>query len=161
MKKILSLFFLLTAGTAIAQQTQTTQQETKPNPNAAEIKFEEEVHDFGTIPFGGNGVYDFKFTNVGKEPLIISNAKGSCGCTVPKWSKEPIMSNQSGTINVSYDTKRQGAFTKTVTVTSNAATATKTLTIKGTVLSQEETENQTPVKRTGTMTPVESPVKNQ
>lgn len=103
------------------------------NPNAAEISFEKDVHDFGTIKHGGNGVYEFKFKNAGKEPLIISNAQGSCGCTVPTWPKEPIKGGESAVIKVSYDTKRPGGFQKTVTITSNAKTATKIITIKGTV----------------------------
>ena len=68
------------------------------NPNAAEMVFEKEIHDFGTFKQGGDGTYLFKFKNTGKEPLIISNAKGSCGCTVPSWPKEPIMPGKSGEI---------------------------------------------------------------
>lgn len=125
------------------------------NPNAPEITFESEVHDFGTIPYASAATFDFKFTNTGKEPLIISGARGSCGCTVPKWSKEPILKGQTGNINVSYDTKRVGPFTKTVTVNSNAKTPVKVITIKGSVLSQEETESQTPVKKNTSFTPLE------
>ncbi|HQF29733.1 MAG TPA: DUF1573 domain-containing protein, partial [Bacteroidia bacterium] len=102
----------------------------------------------------------FKFTNTGKEPLLITDCKGSCGCTVPKWSKEPVTKGQSGYINVSYDTKRQGPFTKTVTVTSNAGKGmTKVLTIKGVVKSQEQTDDQTPIKKPAGMSPLENPVK--
>lgn len=165
MKKIvLSLFCIAAISFANAQADKaaaTPQGEVKPvdnsnNPNAPEISFTEEVHDFGTLPYSGNGECDFKFTNTGKEPLIISNAKGSCGCTVPEAPKEPIMSGKSAMIHVKYDTKRVGPFTKTVTVTSNAKTGTKMLTIKGTIMSQEETENQSPVKKAGMMTPLEN-----
>ena len=97
MKKILyAIMFVAAAGTSAQAQTPTTAPAAAPatevnnDPNAAEITFETEVHDFGTIEYGGNGAYDFKFTNTGKSPLIISNARGSCGCTVPKWPKEPI-----------------------------------------------------------------------
>ena len=103
------------------------------NPNAAEITFEKEIHDFETIQQGGNGTYDFKFKNTGKEPLVISNAKGSCGCTVPSWPKDPIKPGENSTIKVTYDTKRVGAFTKTVTISSNAKTDQKIITIKGKV----------------------------
>ncbi len=100
----------------------------------AEITFETEVHDFGTIPHAGNGTYEFKFKNTGKEPLIISDAKGSCGCTVPTYPKDtPIKPGESNIIKVTYDTKRAGAFTKTVTIRSNANTPEKTITIKGKV----------------------------
>ena len=161
MKKIFVICFSLLLGSLVSNAQQEEAKDNSNNPNAPEIKFEEEVHDFGTIPFAGNGVCDFKFTNSGKEPLIISNARGSCGCTVPKWPKEPIMSGQSNSINVSYDTKRPGPFTKTVTITSNAKTASKTITIKGVVMSQEETENQSPVRKNSMMTPLENSTKNQ
>ena len=148
-KTIYSIILFMTIGmVAIAQDEKAAAPAADNNdPNAPEITFETDVHDFGTIEFAGNGIYNFKFTNTGKSPLIISNARGSCGCTVPKWSKEPIKKGEAGEINVSYDTKRPGPFTKTVTITSNAKTATKVLTIKGIVQSQEETESTTPFKK--------------
>ena len=123
------------------------------NPNAPEITFEKDVHDYGTIKQGADGTCEFKFKNTGKEPLIISNAKGSCGCTVPTYPKEPIMKGQTGIIKVHYDTKRVGAFTKTVTLNSNAKNDTKVLTIKGIVEASEEpaAEQATPFKKTGGM----------
>lgn len=156
MKRILfSVSLLLCVSTLALAQEEKVAPDNSNNPNAPEITFEEEVHDFGTLPYSGNGVIDFKFTNTGKEPLVISNARGSCGCTVPKWPKEPVMKGQSAVINVSYDTKRNGPFTKTVTINSNAKTATKVITIKGNVLSQEETENQSPIKKNSTFSPLE------
>ena len=79
---------------------------------AQEISFEKEIHDFGTFEQHGDGAYEFKFTNTGDAPLIISNSKGSCGCTVPVWPKEPIIPGESNVIKVKYDTKRIGAFNK-------------------------------------------------
>jgi hypothetical protein len=117
------------------------------NPNAAEITFESEIHDYGTIKQGADGSCEFKFKNTGKDPLIISNARGSCGCTVPTWPKEPIMKGQTGVIKVHYDTKRVGAFTKTVTLTSNAKTDTKVLTIKGLVEATDESTEAMPLKK--------------
>ncbi|MFM1876293.1 MAG: hypothetical protein RL266_2030 [Bacteroidota bacterium] len=99
----------------------------------AAFKFETETLDYGTIENGSDGNRVFKFVNVGTEPLIISDAKGSCGCTTPEWPKEPIAPGASAEIKVHYDTKRTGNFTKTVTLTSNAVEATKVLTIKGNV----------------------------
>jgi hypothetical protein len=100
----------------------------------AEVSFDKEVHDYGNVKQGGNGECEFKFTNTGSEPLIISDAKGSCGCTVPEWPKTPIKPGETASIKVKYDTKRVGPINKTVTVTSNATTEpTKTLRIKGTV----------------------------
>ncbi len=127
--------------------------------NAAEITFETELHDYGTVEYAGDGSYSFKFTNTGNDALVISSCQGSCGCTVPKWPKEPILKGQSAFINVNYDTKRPGPFTKTVTVMSNAKTATKVLTIKGVVKSQEQTEDLMPIRKDGGMSPLENQAK--
>lgn len=90
--------------------------------------------NYGSIKNASTGYRYFKFTNTGTGPLVISAAKGSCGCTVPTWPKEPIMPGQSDFIKVKYDTKRTGAFTKYVTLTTNAKTNTTTrLKIFGTV----------------------------
>jgi hypothetical protein len=120
------------------------------NSNAPEITFETEMHDFGTFKQGGNGVYEFVFKNTGKEPLIINNAQGSCGCTVPTWPKEPILPGKSSAIKVSYDTKRLGAFNKNVTLTTNAKTPTTVLTIKG-VIEELPKEQTSPFKNTDNM----------
>ncbi len=122
----------------------------------AEIKFDYEEHDFGTLEYGGNGVYEFKFKNTGSEPLIITNAVGSCGCTVPTFSREPIKPYATGSIKVSYDTKRPGPISKTVSVTSNAKTPQKTLLIKGNVLPQAAQAETNPLKKQPTTT---SPVR--
>lgn len=122
----------------------------------AEISFEAELHDYGTIDYASDGGHSFKFTNTGNDPLVIANCQGSCGCTVPKWPKEPILKGQSAFIDVNYDTKRPGPFTKTVTVTSNARNGTKVLTIKGVVKTQEQTEDFSPVKKESGMSPLEN-----
>ncbi len=104
------------------------------NPNAAEYKFESEEHDFGTITQGESVTYEFKFINTGTEPLIISKAEGSCGCTVPIFPKEPIMKNQSAIIKVTFNsTGKSGMQDKTVTLTSNAKRNPMILHIKGNV----------------------------
>ncbi len=73
------------------------------DPNAPIMSFNTKDHDFGTIEQDGNGTYMFLFTNTGKEPLVIKEAHGSCGCTVPKWPHDPIAPNQQDTIKVTYD----------------------------------------------------------
>ncbi len=135
MKKIL-LTFGLAALTIFSVQAQENKTDNAviTNPNAAVMTFNDDVIDYGTIEQGADGVREFKFKNTGKEPLIISNATGSCGCTVPTWSKEPILPGKSGVISVKYDTKRLGAINKSVTVTSNATEATKVLRIKGNII---------------------------
>jgi Protein of unknown function (DUF1573) len=120
MKQIFSILALVVFG-AFAASAQT-------------MTFEQTTMDYGTIDKGGEPLRKFTFTNTGDQPLIITDAKGSCGCTVPKWDKEPIMPGASSSIEVRYDTQRVGGFTKTVTLTSNdTAGASKTLTIKGEV----------------------------
>ncbi len=102
--------------------------------NSAQLSIDKEVHDYGTISKGANGDCYFTITNTGDSPLIISNAKGSCNCTVPSWPKEPIAPGKSAQMKVTYGTDRVGPINKSVTITSNAAnTPTKVVRIKGTV----------------------------
>lgn len=129
----------ITFGVAIASLFSIAQEEVKTS--GAEISFDKEIHDYGTVDQGGNGECSFTFTNTGNEPLIITKAKGSCGCTVPEWPKEPIAPGAKGTIKVKYDTNRPGPINKTVTVESNASNVEngiKTIRIKGTVKTPED-----------------------
>lgn len=104
------------------------------------ITVDKEVHDYGTIENGSNGTCVFTITNTGNAPLIISLCKGSCGCTVPECTKEPIAPGASSEITVKYDTKREGPFHKSVTITSNAVNApSKTVKIKGDVKAKTAT----------------------
>ncbi len=129
-KSILSLLVLVFVGMTSTVMAQIIQ--------GAAIEFESDIHDYGTIANKANGTYSFQFKNIGTEPLMISNAKGSCGCTVPSWPKTPIAPGASANIDVTYDTKRTGAFSKSVTITSNAVnTPVKVIRIKGTVLAAE------------------------
>ena len=144
MKKGILLFSavaLLTFSGSFAQQSSKKAMKVKttkavaPKVQGAGMNFTNDVMDYGTIEHKSDGNREFVFTNNGTEPLIIMNAQGSCGCTVPTWPKEPIAPGAKGVIGVKYATDRIGAFTKSITITSNAAgQPTKTLTIKGTVL---------------------------
>jgi|ERR1035437_1779 hypothetical protein len=138
MKK-LTYICILIAAMSLNSSAQQTPANTSNDADAPIITFESDNHDFGTLKQGDNGTCEFKFTNTGKTPLIISNAKGSCGCTVPEWPKDPIKPGETSAIKATYDTKRIGAFTKTVTVTSNAKDPSKILTIHGVI----EGENPT------------------
>lgn len=153
MKKILlslSLFAFIAVGVQ-AQEAKTTSAPIKvENPNAPVMTFETEVIDYGTIEQGADGVREFKFKNTGKEPLIISNSRGSCGCTVPTWPKEPIKPGESSVIKVKYDTKRLGAINKSVTITSNSSTPTKVIRIKGQIVAPKTS----PVKESSVGVPV-------
>ena len=105
-----------------------------PDPNAGKFKFEEETHDYGEVMEGPLAEYDFEFKNVGKSPIIISEAHGSCGCTVPKWPQEPILPKHKGVIHVSYNTAgRIGPISKDVIITSNAQQNPMRLHITGSV----------------------------
>ncbi|TRX39054.1 DUF1573 domain-containing protein [Flavobacterium restrictum] len=144
MKKIVTLALLIVLGITNSN-AQETSKKVKKAPAAAKVStpkvegagmvFVTETIDYGTIAHNAEPNRKFEFTNNGNKPLIITNTQGSCGCTVPTTPKEPIMPGAKGVIGVRYATDRVGAFTKTVTVTSNAeGQATKVLTIKGTVL---------------------------
>jgi len=98
------------------------------------VTFDYLVYDYGTIYQGADGKCEFTFKNTGDEPLILSNVRSSCGCTVPKWPKEPILPGQSSSIQVSYDTKRIGTISKQIYVVSNATEPNLTLSIKGNIL---------------------------
>tara|TARA_B100000809_G_C15102096_1_gene517315 strand:+ start:572 stop:979 length:408 start_codon:yes stop_codon:yes gene_type:complete len=100
----------------------------------AVIKFKTEIVDYGTITQNSDGTRLFSFTNTGDAPLLITNVKTSCGCTVPSYSKTAILPGEAGELNIKYDTKRLGAFTKTVTVTSNSEGGNKILKIKGHII---------------------------
>lgn len=150
MKKLLFSFVLL----AFISLTASAQDVAKPsvNQNSAEITFDKTVHDYGTVYQDGNGTCEFKFTNTGKEPLILSKPLSSCGCTVPTWPQEPILPGKSDVIKVTYNTKSIGPINKTVTVNSNAKTSRVVLQIKGNVVAKPATSE--PVKTTSTGSPV-------
>ncbi len=147
MKKLFLLSFLSIglglsafAQTAPATTTPASAPSTTPtttaavsDANASVFKFNTESHDFGTFSQGTPASYEFLFSNIGKSPLVITNVVASCGCTTPKWSKDPIAPGATGSVVVSYDTNRVGPFSKSVTISSNSTTPSKVLFIKGVV----------------------------
>ena len=139
MKKLLLSLALFLAYTNVnaqrieADKTPTKKVSEEKKIADATIDFESKVVDYGLIDNKADGARKFIFKNNGTEPLIIKNAKGSCGCTVPTWPRDPIAPGESGEIGVKYDTKRVGKFTKTITLTTNAGKAPVILTIKGEV----------------------------
>ena len=104
----------------------------------AKIEFKTETIDYGTIEKGSDGVRVFEFTNTGDAPLIITNVKSSCGCTIPSKPKDPILPGKTGEIKVKYDTNRVNPIRKTITVMSNAETPTVALKIKGLVIDPDK-----------------------
>ena len=109
-------------------------QSDQAKPSGASFKFDEMEFNFNKIKQGEKVEHDFKFINNGTEPLIISQAQGSCGCTVPEWPKQPIKPGETGTISVTFNSAgKMGMQDKTVTITSNAVLNPVILHIKGTV----------------------------
>lgn len=131
MKKfILSLFASLLVTTAVWAQAQGS-----GNTNAVDlkIKFKKETVDFGTTKFNKPVTVTFDFTNVSKEPVLIESAKASCGCTVPKWTVEPILPGKSGQITATYSANAVGKPTKTVYVKLKGIDQEKELILTGKV----------------------------
>ncbi len=147
-KSIVLCFFSLFLTTVVCQENIVI------NHNAPEITFEHEIIDLGEFMQYDdvNSKCEFQFTNTGKEPLIISKCKGSCGCTVPECPKEPILPGESGVIKVNYDEKRVGSFNKSITITSNAKNVTKIVKIKGKVIAAKK-DVGAPVKKQSGLVP--------
>ncbi|MED5354765.1 MAG: DUF1573 domain-containing protein [Bacteroidota bacterium] len=122
MKKILFIVCVLAVNFNLFSQDKT-----------AKINFLTTEIDYGIIEKGSNGVRDFIFTNDGDSPLIITNVKSTCGCTIPKKPNKPILPGETEKIQVKYDTNRVGFIRKSIMVSSNAETPTVILKISGKV----------------------------
>ncbi len=132
MKKVLSLGLILAATglSGVFAQTEVP----VSNTSGPVIQINKDVHDYGTIDQNGNGECEFTVTNTGNQALILSNCKGSCGCTVPACPKEPIAPGATASIKIKYDSSRVGPINKSVTITSNAVNEPqKIIRIKGNV----------------------------
>jgi len=135
-----------TATNAATQKAKT--EPVVPTGPITTLEFEEDTFDYGEVADGEKVKHMYKFKNTGSEPLIISNAKGSCGCTVPQWPREPIAPGQGGEIEVVFDSKNKGKVggspqSKRVTITANTDPVNTYLTIKGTVTKPEGAANPT------------------
>ena len=123
MKKIfLTLFVALFGFVAQAQEE---------NTSGAKISFDRKVMEYGKVEKGGNGTRVFKFKNEGTEPLVLNSVRASCGCTTPKWTREPIAPGASGEIEVKFNSKgKKNNQTKTVTINANTDPGQTILKIK-------------------------------
>ena len=147
MKKVVLLatgIFMFTACNSAADRIESTPENTTNEASEGmmdelpSIAFEADFHDFGEILEGTVAEHIFTFTNEGDGPLIISNAQGSCGCTVPIWPRNPIAPGATGEIKVSFNSKgRAGKQDKRVTLTTNAVPQTKVLNITSTVIAEK------------------------
>jgi len=134
------LYFLMVMIVAFSTVSFAQEAEKEVNPHAPYMEFDKLVHDYGKVIENGDGNCIFTLTNTGKEPLILTDAKSSCGCTVPEWTKAPILPGKTTEIKVKYSTNRVGPINKSVTITSNASNSPVVLRIKGEVVKNQETE---------------------
>jgi len=125
MKKLLILCAVI-LGFAFTASAQTD--------NKGEFKFNEEKHDFGKIPQGKPVTTEFVFTNVGEEPIILSEVRPTCGCTIADYTKTPVKKGDKGVIKITYNAAVAAPFNKTIVVHSNAKTPEKYLVIVGEVV---------------------------
>jgi len=125
MKKLMMICAMVVGFTITA----SAQTDTK-----AEFKFVEEKHDFGKVPQGKPVTTDFVYTNIGVEPLILTEVKPTCGCTIADYTKTPVKKGEKGSIKITYNAAVEAPFNKTIVVTSNANTPTKYLVIVGEVV---------------------------
>ena len=131
MKKIFFLLFLLAmVKVGYAQQAAAT----APQGDLAAIKWENENFDFGKIKQGIPATHEFKFTNTGKAPLVITEAKASCGCTTPDWTRTPVAPGATGYIKATFNAGVTGPFNKSVTVYANIQSGVAVILFKGEVL---------------------------
>ncbi len=98
------------------------------------FSWNETTHNFGKIPQGTPVSYNFVFKNKGQSPLIISQVKGSCGCTVTEYTKQPVLPGKTGVVTAIFDAESPGAFNKSIRVTANVEGGSETLYIKGEVI---------------------------
>lgn len=153
MKKLFSVLFFLMGLSLVAfaqegkakteKAAQTTQTEEIQEAIGPKLQFEEEKVDFGTIAQDSEPFRTIKIKNVGDAPLLITNARGSCGCTVPQAPKKPIAPGESAEMKIRYDTKRIGPINKTVTLTTNEKAKTRVIRVVGKV---EPKPDGTPTK---------------
>jgi len=100
--------------------------------DGSKIEFDKTQHDFGTIKEGTQATVAFTFKNTGNSPLVLNSVQAACGCTTPKWTREPIAPGGTGEVTAIYNSKaRPGTFTKTITVKHNGEGAVEYLTIRG------------------------------
>lgn len=110
--------------------------EEKDKANAPKFEFATEIFDFGKITQGETVEHTFKFTNVGKSDLIITDVEGSCGCTVPRtWPRKPISPGEGGQIEVEFNSEgKKGVIKKYVSIVANTSPSTRRLVVSGEIV---------------------------
>ena len=134
MKNLFLLLAFVFGFTTLSQAQTDGNKLTLSTEATPKMVIEKKSHDFGTIEEGVQATVTFTFKNTGNAPLVLNRVKASCGCTTPKWTKEPIAPGTEGTITAIYNSKgRPGNFTKTITIKHNGEGGTEFLTIRGVV----------------------------
>ncbi|MDR0941834.1 MAG: DUF1573 domain-containing protein [Bacteroidales bacterium] len=142
MKKLFLVLVALSLAMFVAAQSNKTEKQKEDKTSeyrkgTSSFAFDSLVIDYGVIQKGSSGETVFRFKNVGKEPIILTDVSAACGCTTPDWTKDPILPKKTGEIRVKYDTNRMGYFNKTISIKSNKNPDTPiVLTIKGEVVNQ-------------------------
>ncbi len=137
---LLSLCFALVAGISFGQLQETD----KISGDGPLMDLESLVVDYGEIEQDSEPLRVLKFTNTGNSPLIIKSARGSCGCTVPDWPKEPIMPGEASQLEIRYATNRLGKFSKTVTLTTNEEGEPRVIKVQGNVSKSQNSVPEAP-----------------
>jgi hypothetical protein len=132
MKKLMFI-----AALALVANIGFAQTATNAKSDLAEFEWVASTHDFGKIKQGVPVTFEFKFTNKGKTPLVLTNAQASCGCTTPSWTRDPVLPNGEGHVKATFNASAAGPFDKTVTVTANVQGGVVVLHIKGEVVLPE------------------------
>ena len=130
---LLSLLIVFAVSTGFAQGTDNASGEKENKPV---IEFEKKTYNYGEINYKGDGICRFKFENKGQEPLLLTKVRASCGCTTTSWPKEPINPSDTASIEVKYNTRIKGNFSKSIRVYSNAKNSPILLRIKGKVVTE-------------------------
>jgi hypothetical protein len=131
MKKICLILLVSTFTTPLFSQQLAVVKFLSPKFETADFSWIVTTHDFGKIKVNKPVTHEFRFTNSGDAPLVISSVQASCGCTVTDYSKDPIAPGAEGFVKATYNAAKVGVFSKTVTVNANAAESVVQLTIKG------------------------------
>lgn len=138
----LSLVALFISAVSFAQSPEMKASTVVAKQAPSELKWESEIHDFGTLAQGKPSTYEFTFTNTTKETVMITNVRPSCGCTAANYTKTAIKPGEKGMVAATYNAAAPGAFTKSITVTTSDSTMPKSLTIKGKVDAVAVEENK-------------------
>ena len=136
----LTLVALFVSAISLAQSPEMKAATVVTNQAPSELKWESDVHDFGTLAQGKPSTYEFTFTNTTKETVMITNVRPSCGCTAANYTKTAIKPGEKGMVAATYNAASPGAFTKSITVTTSDSSLPKSLTIKGKVEAAQAVE---------------------